>query len=129
MFEKYTEKARRVIFFARYEAGHFGSLAIEPEHLLLGLLREDKELASRLSKVEDIRKEIEARTPIREKAGDSEDMPFSEESKRILENASNESERHSHPHISMEHILLGFLREEKSFAAEILKKHGLDPET
>ncbi len=44
MFERYTEKARRVIFFARYEASQFGTPAIEPEHLLLGLLKEDKAL-------------------------------------------------------------------------------------
>ncbi len=44
MFERYTEKARRVIFFARYEASQFGAPAIEPEHLLLGLMREDKTL-------------------------------------------------------------------------------------
>ncbi len=47
MFEKYTEKARRVIFFARYEASQFGQPYIEAEHLLLGLLREDKALTSR----------------------------------------------------------------------------------
>ena len=47
MFEKYTEKARRVIFFARYEASQYGSPYIETEHLLLGLLREDKALANR----------------------------------------------------------------------------------
>jgi len=47
MFERYTEKARRVIFFARYEASQFGSPYIETEHLLLGLLREDKQLANR----------------------------------------------------------------------------------
>ena len=46
MFERYTEKARRVIFFARYEASQFGSPYIETEHLLLGLLREDKQLAN-----------------------------------------------------------------------------------
>ena len=45
MFERYTEKARRVIFFARYEASQFGSPYIETEHLLLGLLREDKALS------------------------------------------------------------------------------------
>jgi ATP-dependent Clp protease ATP-binding subunit ClpA len=42
MFEKYTEKARRVIFFARYEASQFGQPYIETEHLMLGILREDK---------------------------------------------------------------------------------------
>ena len=48
MFERYTEKARRSIFFARYEASQFGSPVIDTEHLLLGLLREDKALAGRV---------------------------------------------------------------------------------
>ena len=48
MFERYTQHARRVIFFARYEASQFGSSLIEPEHLLLGLLREDAELRKRV---------------------------------------------------------------------------------
>ncbi len=47
MFERYTEKARRVIFFARYEASQFGSPNIESEHMLMGLLREDKGLTNR----------------------------------------------------------------------------------
>ena len=63
MFERYTEKARRVIFFARYEASQFGSPYIETEHLLLGLLREDKALTNRFlrshASVESIRKQIE----------------------------------------------------------------------
>jgi ATP-dependent Clp protease ATP-binding subunit ClpC len=62
MFERYTEKARRTIFFARYEASHFGSLYIETEYLLLGLLCEDKALANRYLRshaaVESIRKQI-----------------------------------------------------------------------
>jgi len=67
MFEKYTEKARRVIFFARYEASQFGNPLIETEHLLLGLIREDKTLTSRFipksgASIESIRKEIEGRT-------------------------------------------------------------------
>jgi ATP-dependent Clp protease ATP-binding subunit ClpC len=65
MFERYTEKARRVIFFARYEASQFGSPYIETEHLLLGLLREDKALTNRFlrshASVESIRKQIEAK--------------------------------------------------------------------
>ena len=50
MFDKYTETARRVIFFARYEASRFGSQHIDTEHLLLGVLREDGQLALRLWK-------------------------------------------------------------------------------
>ena len=71
MFERYTEKARRVIFFARFEASQFGSPNIESEHLLLGLLREDKGLTNRFLRshvaVESIRKQIEAQTTVREK--------------------------------------------------------------
>jgi ATP-dependent Clp protease ATP-binding subunit ClpC len=132
MFEKYTEKARRVIFFARYEASQFGSPYIETEHLLLGLIREDKNLTTRFfpkanATIQDIRKEIEGRTLIREKVTTSVDLPFSEESKRALNSAAEESERLSHKHISTEHILLGLLREEKSVAAEILRDHGIRP--
>ena len=71
VFERYTEKARRVIFFARYEASQYGSPYIETEHLLLGLMREDKALANRFLRqqgsIESIRKEIEARITIRER--------------------------------------------------------------
>ena len=48
MFERYTEGARRAVFFARYEASNFGSLCIDTEHLLLGLLREDEDLMRRV---------------------------------------------------------------------------------
>src|SRR5207249_2049769 len=48
MFERYTERARRVIFFARYEASQFGSTTIETEHLLLGILREEKCVAAEI---------------------------------------------------------------------------------
>jgi len=62
MFERYTEKARRVVFFARYEASQYGSPYIETEHLLLGLLREDRALAKRflgeVNAEEEIRSEI-----------------------------------------------------------------------
>src|SRR5437667_2748625 len=129
MFERYTEKARRVIFFARYEASHFGSPHIETEHLLLGLLREDKQLTNRFlrshASIESIRKQIEGRTMIRDKVSTSVDLPLSQECKRVLAYAAEEAERLSHKHIGTEHLLLGLLREEKSFAAEILNERGL----
>jgi ATP-dependent Clp protease ATP-binding subunit ClpC len=129
MFERYTEKARRVIFFARYEASQFGSPYIETEHLLLGLLREDKALTNRFlrshASVESIRKQIEQRTVIREKVSTSVDLPLSNECKRVLAYAAEEAERLSHKHIGTEHLLLGLLREEKCFAAEILTERGL----
>src|SRR6185503_13925330 len=130
MFERYTEKARRVIFFARYEASQFGAQAIETEHILLGLLREDKQLAQKFfrsphSTVESIRKEIEGRTPLRDKVSASVDLPLSQSAKRVLSYAADESERLQHRHIGTEHLLLGILREEKSSAAEILYERGL----
>ncbi|MCC7155604.1 MAG: ATP-dependent Clp protease ATP-binding subunit [Bryobacterales bacterium] len=129
MFERYTEKARRVIFFARYEASQFGSPYIETEHLLLGLLREDKALANRFLRsqaaIESIRKQIEAQTTVREKVSTSVELPLSHECKRVLAYAAEEAERLNHKHIGTEHLLLGLLREEKSFAAEILHERGL----
>src|SRR5512138_3858799 len=129
MFERYTEKARRVIFFARYEASQFGSPYIETEHLLLGLLREDKALANRFLRshaaVESIRKQIEGHTTIREKVSTSVDLPLSHECKRVLAYGAEEAERLNHKHIGTEHLLLGLLREEKCFASEILHERGL----
>ncbi|HET9363464.1 MAG TPA: Clp protease N-terminal domain-containing protein [Candidatus Angelobacter sp.] len=124
MFERYTEKARRVIFFARYEASQFGSPYIETEHMLLGLLREDKALTQRFLRsheaVDEIRRQIESATIKREKTATSVDLPLSNENKRVLAYAAEEAERLSHKHIGTEHILLGLLREEKCFAAQLL---------
>src|SRR3981081_4704644 len=128
MFERYTEKASRVIFFARYEASQFGSPYIESEHMLLGLLREDKALSRRFLRsnelAESIRKQIEEHTPLREKTSTSIDLPLSNECKRVLAYAAEEAERLRHGHIGTEHLLLGLLREEKCFAAEILHERG-----
>jgi len=100
VFERYTEKARRVIFFARYEASQYGSPYIETEHLLLGLMREDKALANRFLRshgsIESIRKEIEQRITIRERISTSVEVPLSQESKRILNFATEEAERLGH---------------------------------
>jgi len=129
MFERYTEKARRVIFFARYEASQFGSPYIETEHLLLGVIREDKALTNRFLRapgaVEAIRKQIEEQTMVREKVSTSVDLPLSNENKRVLAYAAEEAALLSHKHIGTEHLLLGILREEKCFAAAILNEHGV----
>src|SRR3982751_1176336 len=130
MFERYTEKARRVIFFARYEASQFGAHAIEPAHFLLGLMREDKTLTGRFFpraqlSIESIRKEIEGRTLLREKISTSVELPLAPETKHVLAYAHEESDRLQHRHIGTEHLLLGLLREERSMAAEILYERGL----
>src|SRR6476620_6324042 len=130
MFERYTEKARRVIFFARYEASQFGAPAIEPEHLLLGLMREDKTLTGRFFPraqitIEAIRREIESRTLLRERIPTSVELPLAPETKRVLHYSHEESDRLQHRHIGTEHLLLGLLREERSMAAQILFERGL----
>ena len=130
MFEKYTEKARRVIFFARYEASQLGSSSIETEHILLGLLREGDTITSRLFtqsniKLEAVRKEIGDVTPLRDKVSTSIEIPLSEESKRVLAYAAEEAESLLHKYIGTEHILLGLLRERKSLAARILAEKGM----
>ena len=111
MFERYTEHARRVIFFARYEASTLGSPYIEPEHLLLGLLREDPLLRSRLQPggIEQIRKRIEESSPIRDKVSTSVDLPLSDDAKRVLAFAAQESEALHHKVIDCGHLVLGLL--------------------
>src|SRR6266404_495814 len=129
MFERYTEKARRAIFYSRYEASEYGSPYIETEHLLLGLLREDKALTYRFvlpASVEHLRQQIDAHSIRREKTSVSVDLPLSNECKRALHYATEEAEALSHQHIGTEHLLLGLLREEESFAAQLLRTAGLD---
>ena len=129
MFERYTERARRVIFFSRYESSQMGSTTIESEHFLLGLIREDGNLTKRFlrnsSIVESIRKEIEGRSTIREKVSTSIALPLSQECMRILAFANEEAERLNHRQIGTEHLLLGILREEGCIAAQMLHDRGL----
>src|SRR5665213_2899454 len=130
MFERYTERARRVLFFARYEASQLGSTSIETEHLLLGLIREGKGLTSRIFarshlSLENIRKEIEGRTVFREKVSTSVEIPFSAETKSVLKFAAEEADRLLHNYIGTEHLRLGILREERSVAASILIEKGM----
>jgi DNA-directed RNA polymerase sigma subunit (sigma70/sigma32) len=129
MFERYTKKAGRTIFFGRYEASQCGSPYIESEHLLLGLLREDKALADMFlhshGAVESIRKEVEGQTAFREKVSTSVDLPISNECKRILAYAAEEAEMLTHQFIGTGHLFLGVLREQDCFAAKLLRERGI----
>src|SRR5437588_7456242 len=112
MFERFTEVARRAIFFARYEASQFGASAIEPEHLLLGLSREDKPLFVRFfgdgnQSIESIRRKIEQQKSARDVIPTSVELPLAPETKRALHNAHDESDRLKNRHIGTEHMLLG----------------------
>jgi len=124
MFERYTEKARRVIFFARYEASQFGSPEIDTEHLMLGLFREDhglRKLGPELP-LESIRKRIEAAQQ-QEKISTSVDLPLSHECKRVLALAAEEADKLAHPHIGTAHLLLG-LMEQPCYAGSLLREYG-----
>src|SRR5687768_7582248 len=130
MFERYTERARRVLFFARYEASQLGSLSIETEHLLLGLVREGKGLTSRLFamthlSLENLRREIEEQTVFRERVPTSQEIPFAPGVRRALQAAANEADRLLHNYIGSEHLLLGLLGDDTTLAGRLLAAHGL----
>jgi|CXWL01.1.fsa_nt_gi ATP-dependent Clp protease ATP-binding subunit ClpC len=134
MFEKYNEKARRALFFARYEASKLGSRVIESEHVLLGVLREGEEMVNELFrrfhiKPDEIRREIEGERVFVERISSTAELPLSEESKKILAYASHEAESMLHQTVGSEHLLIGVLRVEGSLAQRILVQHGLDAYT
>jgi hypothetical protein len=125
MFERYTESARRSIFFARYEASQYGSPRIEAEHLLLGILREDKRLAGKLfpemGAGEAIRKEVEAQILRGQPISTSVEMPLSQHSKLVLNFAADSAEQLEHREVDTVHLILGILRVDECPAARILK--------
>jgi len=123
MFERFTERARRVLFFARFEASRYGSTYIETEHFLLGLFREDPNLAKllpELKPVEQIRREVEQHIEPRERISTSVEVPLTAECKRILNFAAEEAERLGDRRVGTEHLLLGIFREYRCFAATLL---------
>ncbi|MBZ5535620.1 MAG: hypothetical protein LAO31_06660 [Acidobacteriia bacterium] len=131
MFERYTEKARRVIFFARYETSQLGAQSIETEHLLLGLLREDTALVRRFlpfpESIEAVHLDVQERAAKYDlKVSTSVDLPLTQESKRVLMYAAEDAEALSHKEIDTAHLLLGLLREKDCLAAEVLQAHGLE---
>ncbi len=131
MFEKYNEKARRALFFARYEASKLGSRVIESEHILLGILREGEETVAEIFrrfqvKPEDVRREIEGERVFVERISSTAELPLSEESKKILAYAAHEAESMLHASVGSEHLLIGILRVEGSLAMRILSHHGFD---
>jgi hypothetical protein len=131
MFERYTEKARRVIFFARYEASQYGSPQIETEHLLLGLAREDQSLLRMFlgdENIGNIRVEIEQHITRQQMISTSVEVPLTNESKKVLTLASDEARRLNHRHVGTAHMLLGMLGVEDSLAARLLQAKGLKAE-
>jgi ATP-dependent Clp protease ATP-binding subunit ClpC len=130
MFERYTDEARRVIFFARYEVSELGSTSIEPEHLLLGLFREDKALLARFLptnvSTQSFRKQVEVNLTKGERIPTAVEIPLSPMSKCVLKYAQEESENLKHRHVGTEHLLLGLLRQKQSVAERILRENGFE---
>lgn len=130
MFERYTEEARHALFYARYEASQFGSVSIESEHLLLGVIRKPTAAAQAAFEsvdvsLETLRQEVTSRTTFRKRVTASVEIPFSAETKRILQYAATEADRLLHREISSDHLLLGVLCEERSAAASVLIDRGI----
>ena len=128
MFERYTEKARRVIFFSRYEASQYGSPYIETEHLLLGLIREGDEILRWTPGLTAnfLREKIAEATHRAAPLSTSVDLPLSKDCRRALDFAKNEADRLANKEIDREHLLLGLLDVEKCFATQLLLQAGAD---
>jgi uncharacterized protein (TIGR03435 family) len=130
MFERYTEQARRALFFARYEAFQRGSPDIETEHLLLALFRDEQSVTARVFararlSLDEIRRQVDARTSQHAPLSESSEVQFSGDTKRVLHYAAQEADRLLHNHIGSEHLLLGLFREERCTGASILNGLGL----
>jgi ATP-dependent Clp protease ATP-binding subunit ClpC len=128
MFERYTERARRVFFYARYETTQLGGYSIENEHMLLGLIRLGTGVANQIFvranlPLEAIRQELEI--PKGPPTDPAIEIPFSNETKQLLTDAAQEAEQLNEKHIGTEHLLLGLLRAEGTVAASILASNGL----
>jgi ATP-dependent Clp protease ATP-binding subunit ClpA len=130
MFERYTESARRVLFFARYEVTQHGGLTIEPEHVLLGVVREAPAGVGRFARTgspEMLRQLLtgpDAGPP--ERVSTSVEIPFSAATKAVLERAHREADALPTRFIAPEHLVLGILLEESGRACRALHDAGVD---
>lgn len=132
MFDRYTELARRTLFYARFEAGQLGGNSIETEHLLLGLIRESGATVGRILvdaglAYRAVRQSIEGLTKHRLKSQipTSVEIPISGETQRVLQYAAEEADGLGHRQIGTEHLLLGLLREHGTIAEHCLAQNGL----
>jgi ATP-dependent Clp protease ATP-binding subunit ClpC len=134
MFNRFTERARKVIILAKEEARRFNHDYIGTEHILLGLVREGEGVAASVLQkmgvsLEKIRLEIEKLVqpgPTTQIIGD---IPFTPRAKKALELAAEEARALGHNYIGTEHLLLGFIREGEGMASQVLLNLGLDLNT
>lgn len=134
MFNRFTERARKVIILAKEEARRFNHDYIGTEHILLGLIREGEGVAAAVLQklgvsLENIRLEIEKLVqpgPTTQIIGD---IPFTPRAKKALELAAEEARALGHNYIGTEHLLLGLIKENEGVASQVLLNLGLDLNT
>ncbi len=122
MLEQFHDNTRSVMDIAHQEARQVGSNQIDPEHLLLGIVRSDQALGTRLRLAESaIRMRLEVKT------GTSTDaaLPLSLAAKQVISLAADAAGRLNHAQIAPIHLLMGLLQDKESVASEILKSHGV----
>jgi ATP-dependent Clp protease ATP-binding subunit ClpA len=131
MFERFTDRARRVVVLAQEEARRLDHNWIGTEHILLGLIREGEGIAARALESLGIGLEV-VRQKVEEIIGRGQEapaghIPFTPRAKKVLELSLRESMQLGHNYISTEHILLGLIREGDGVAAQVLVTLGADP--
>ena len=132
MSERFTERACKVVVLAQEEARHFNHNYIGTEHLLLGLLQEDKGGAARVLNslnisLDEVREQVESIVGYGREITVSR-PPFTPRSKKVLDLALREAWQLGYSYIDTEHILLGFVMEPEGVAARVLSKLGVDPD-
>jgi hypothetical protein len=130
VFERFTDRARRVVVLAQDEARVLNHNYIGTEHLLLGLIREGEGVAARALESLGVSLEV-ARREIEEIIGSggqspSGHIPFTPRAKKVLELSLREAQQLGHNYLGTEHILLGLIREGEGVAAQVLEKLGAD---
>jgi ATP-dependent Clp protease ATP-binding subunit ClpA len=130
MFERFTDRARRVVVLAQEEARELGHNYIGTEHILLGLIRDGEGVAARALDALGIQLEA-VRRMVQEIIGTgmeapSGHIPFTPRAKKVLELSLREALQLGHNYISTEHILLGLIREGEGVAAQVLVRLGAD---
>lgn len=132
MWQRFTERARKVIFYAQEEAQRLGESQVSTEHLLLGLVREPDSVAARILdrlgvSLQRIRNEVD-RFAQRGDARPTQEMSLTSRAKRVIDLAYDEARQLNNNYIGTEHLLLGLIREGEGLAARILHKLGVDLE-
>ena len=130
MFERFTESARRALFFARYEVTQLGGATIEAEHLVLGVVRATPSAIPRFANVGEaaLRRQLEAAARLPDTVGTSVEIPFSREAKAVLEQARVEADALENHWIRPEHLVLGVVVKTSGAAARALRDAGVAPD-